>query len=82
MYGLKVHQAVLDRAKTTGCTVHFVDNQYDHGPSSCSGPCQFRTPTQPSPSSRVSEAEREAYPRPAAAAADRVSVHGQTVTIK
>ena len=33
MYGLRVHQAVLDYgAKVTGCTVHFVDNQYDHGP--------------------------------------------------
>ncbi len=33
MYGLAVHQAVLDYgAKFTGCTVHFVDNQYDHGP--------------------------------------------------
>lgn len=32
-YGLKVHQAVLDfGAKVTGCTVHYVDNQYDHGP--------------------------------------------------
>jgi phosphoribosylglycinamide formyltransferase-1 len=33
MYGLRVHQAVLDAGeKTTGCTVHFVDNEYDHGP--------------------------------------------------
>jgi phosphoribosylglycinamide formyltransferase-1 len=33
MYGLKVHEAVLAAGvKTTGCTVHFVDNQYDHGP--------------------------------------------------
>jgi phosphoribosylglycinamide formyltransferase-1 len=33
MYGLAVHQAVLDYgAKLTGCTVHFVDNEYDHGP--------------------------------------------------
>ena len=32
-YGRKVHQAVLDYgAKVSGCTVHFVDNQYDHGP--------------------------------------------------
>lgn len=32
-YGLKVHQAVLDYgAKITGCTVHFADNIYDHGP--------------------------------------------------
>lgn len=32
-YGLRVHQAVLEYgAKVSGCTVHFVDNQYDHGP--------------------------------------------------
>ena len=33
MYGLRVHQAVLDYGtKVSGCTVHFVDNVYDHGP--------------------------------------------------
>lgn len=33
MYGLRVHEAVLEYgAKLTGCTVHFVDNEYDHGP--------------------------------------------------
>ncbi len=32
-YGLRVHQAVIDfGAKISGCTVHYVDNQYDHGP--------------------------------------------------
>jgi phosphoribosylglycinamide formyltransferase-1 len=32
-HGLRVHQAVLDAGvKVTGCTVHFADNQYDHGP--------------------------------------------------
>jgi phosphoribosylglycinamide formyltransferase-1 len=32
-YGHHVHQAVLDYgAKISGCTVHFADNQYDHGP--------------------------------------------------
>jgi len=32
-YGLNVHRAVLEYgAKISGCTVHFVDNQYDHGP--------------------------------------------------
>jgi phosphoribosylglycinamide formyltransferase 1 len=32
-YGRRVHQAVLDYgAKVSGCTVHFVDNQFDHGP--------------------------------------------------
>lgn len=32
-YGKRVHQAAIDRgAKVSGCTVHFVDNEYDHGP--------------------------------------------------
>jgi phosphoribosylglycinamide formyltransferase 1 len=33
LYGVKVHEAVLARgAKVSGCTVHFADNLYDHGP--------------------------------------------------
>jgi phosphoribosylglycinamide formyltransferase 1 len=32
-YGHRVHEAALERGvKVSGCTVHFVDNQYDHGP--------------------------------------------------
>lgn len=32
-YGHHVHQAALDYGvKISGCTVHFADNQYDHGP--------------------------------------------------
>lgn len=32
MYGLKVHQAVLEAGETeTGATVHLVDGEYDHG---------------------------------------------------
>ena len=32
-YGTRVHQAVLEYGcKLSGCTVHFVDNEYDHGP--------------------------------------------------
>jgi len=32
-YGDRVHQAVLDSGvEVTGCTVHFVDDEYDHGP--------------------------------------------------
>ena len=32
-YGHRVHEAVLEYgAKLSGCTVHFADNQYDHGP--------------------------------------------------
>jgi len=33
LYGEKVHQAVLDYgAKVSGITIHFVDEEYDHGP--------------------------------------------------
>ncbi len=33
MYGLKVHQAAVDYGvKVSGCTVHFVDDHFDHGP--------------------------------------------------
>ena len=33
MYGHHVHEAVLKRGcKVSGCTVHLVDNEYDHGP--------------------------------------------------
>ena len=32
-YGHRVHEAVLEYGvKLSGCTVHFADNQYDHGP--------------------------------------------------
>lgn len=32
-YGMRVHEAVIaSGVKITGCTVHFADNQYDHGP--------------------------------------------------
>jgi phosphoribosylglycinamide formyltransferase-1 len=32
-YGHRVHEAVLAHgAKLSGCTVHFADNEYDHGP--------------------------------------------------
>jgi phosphoribosylglycinamide formyltransferase 1 len=33
LYGLRVHQAALDYGvKVSGCTVHFADEAYDHGP--------------------------------------------------
>jgi phosphoribosylglycinamide formyltransferase-1 len=34
MFGNHVHRAVLDRGdRVSGCTVHFVDDVYDHGPT-------------------------------------------------
>jgi phosphoribosylglycinamide formyltransferase-1 len=63
-YGPRVHEAVLEYgAKVSGCTVHFVDNHYDHGPILL----QRAVPvldddTAESLAERVFQAERKAYP--------------------
>ena len=63
-YGLRVHQAVLDYgAKLSGCTVHFVDDEYDHGPIIM----QRSVPVEPgdtaqSLAARVFDAECDVYP--------------------
>ncbi|MEE2907318.1 MAG: phosphoribosylglycinamide formyltransferase [Planctomycetota bacterium] len=49
MYGERVHQSVLSAGdRISGCTVHFVDEEYDHGPillqRSCPV-CQDDTPS-------------------------------------
>jgi phosphoribosylglycinamide formyltransferase-1 len=64
MYGHHVHQAVLEHgAKITGCTVHFVDNQYDHGPIIWQQPVPvFDDDTADSLAERVFQIELEAYP--------------------
>jgi phosphoribosylglycinamide formyltransferase-1 len=73
MYGLKVHQAVLDAgAKTTGCTVHLVDNVYDHGPIIAQREVEVLSgDTAESLQSRVFLAERELYPEALRQLADR-----------
>jgi phosphoribosylglycinamide formyltransferase-1 len=63
-WGEHVHRAVLaSGVATTGCTVHLVDDQYDHGPVLL----QRRVPVQPgdtvaSLAARVFEEERRALP--------------------
>jgi phosphoribosylglycinamide formyltransferase 1 len=83
-YGHHVHQAVLDfGAKVSGCTVHFVDNEYDHGPIIV----QRTVPvldddTAESLAARVFEQECEAYPQAIQWFADgRLSVHGRRVRV-
>lgn len=64
MYGLKVHQAAIDfGVKISGCTVHYVDNQYDHGPIVLQRACEVEIgDTAESLQSRVFKLEREALP--------------------
>jgi phosphoribosylglycinamide formyltransferase-1 len=85
MYGHHVHQAVLDAGvKVTGCTVHFVDNQYDHGPIIWQQPVPvFADDTADVLAARVFEAEREAYPHVLKLlASGSVQLDGGRVTIR
>ncbi|MCA9067749.1 MAG: phosphoribosylglycinamide formyltransferase, partial [Planctomycetaceae bacterium] len=64
-YGERVHSSALKRGvKVSGCTVHFADNEYDHGPiiqQSCVPVLENDTPK--TLAARVFEAECELYPR-------------------
>ena len=83
-YGVRVHRAVLEYgAKLTGCTVHFVDNEYDHGPIIL----QQTVPVLPedtlnSLAARVFETECRIYPEAVQLFADgRLRVDGRRVII-
>lgn len=64
MYGLRVHEAALAAgARQSGCTVHFVDNQYDHGPIILQRTVPVLDDDTPeSLAARVFATECEAYP--------------------
>jgi phosphoribosylglycinamide formyltransferase-1 len=64
MYGHHVHEAVLAHGcKVTGCSVHFVDDQYDHGPIIAQRAVEVRDDdTADSLAARVFRAECELYP--------------------
>lgn len=69
MYGHHVHEAVIRAGeKESGCTVHLVDEEYDHGPVLA----QARVPVLPadtpdSLAARVLEQEHRLYPAAVAA---------------
>jgi len=84
MFGHHVHEAVITRGcKVSGCTVHFCDNEYDHGPIIS----QHTVPVLPEDTpdrlaARVFEAECTAYPEAISLfAAGRLRVEGRRVTI-
>jgi len=84
MYGHFVHEAVLEYGvKVSGCTVHFADNQYDHGPVILQKAVPVMEDDTPETlAARVFAAECEAYPEVLnLIAAGRVSVEGRRVRI-
>ncbi len=83
-YGHHVHEAVLEYgAKLTGCTVHFADNQYDHGPVILQRAVPVLDDDTPETlARRVFAAECEVYPEALQLIADgRVRVEGRRVRI-
>ena len=63
-YGRRVHEAVLRQGcKITGCTVHFVDDEFDHGPIIDQAAVRVQDSDTPETlAARVFAAECELYP--------------------
>ena len=84
MYGHHVYEAVLAKgAKITGVTVHFADQEYDHGPiiAQESVPV-LEDDTVETLSARVQATEREVYVKAIQLIAEgRVQVNGQRARI-
>ena len=81
-YGRRVHQAVVDYGcKVSGCTVHFVDDHYDHGPIIGQSTVEVTAAdTADSLATKVFDAECELYPQVInAIATGKVRVSGRLV---
>src|SRR3989441_11190146 len=86
MYGRRVHAAVIaSGAAVSGATVHYVDDEYDHGPIIAQWPVPVRPDDTPdSLAARVLEVEHRLLPsvvlelarRGAPAVAGRLSAGG------
>ena len=84
MFGHHVHEAVLKRGcKVSGCTVHFVTNEYDAGPIILQKCVPVRDSDSPDDlADRVFEKECEAYPEAIRLlAAGRLRIEGGIVRI-
>ena len=65
MYGLHVHEAVLEAGeKESGCTIHLVDEEYDHGRTLAQIKVPVKSADTPETlAERVQMEERKLYPR-------------------
>ncbi len=63
-YGERVHRAVLDAGvKVSGCTIHFADDEYDHGAIIAQGTVPVLDDDTPETlAARVHQVENELYP--------------------
>jgi phosphoribosylglycinamide formyltransferase 1 len=84
MYGHHVHQAVIDHGcKVSGCTVHFLDNNYDTGPIILQRVCPvLDDDTADTLARRVFDEETAAYPEAIRLFAQgRLKIDGRRVRI-
>jgi len=84
LYGHKVHEAVLEHGvKVSGCTVHFADQRYDHGPIIIQRPVPVLDDDTPETlAQRVFAEECIAYPEAIRLFAEgRLKVEGRRVLI-
>jgi phosphoribosylaminoimidazolecarboxamide formyltransferase/IMP cyclohydrolase len=84
MYGMRVHEAALEAgAKISGCTVHFADDAYDHGPILLQSAVQVLADDTPETlSARVRQQEQWLYPEAVKLIAERrVKIEGRKVEI-
>ena len=82
--GLHAQRQALDHGvKISGCTVHFADNQYDHGPIILQKTVPVLDEDTPETlAARIFTAECEAYPEAIGMIADgKVRVEGRIVRI-
>jgi formyltetrahydrofolate-dependent phosphoribosylglycinamide formyltransferase len=85
MFGQRVHRAVLERGcKVSGCTVHFVDAEYDNGPIIIQRACRVLDNDTPETlAARVFEEEKIAYPEAIRLFGEgRLSVSGRRVRLR
>jgi phosphoribosylglycinamide formyltransferase 1 len=83
-YGHRVHEAAIEYGvKVSGCTVHFADNMYDHGPIILQHTVPVQADDTPdSLAARVFEQECEAYPEAIRWFAEgRLRIEGRKVRI-
>jgi len=84
-YGERVHRAALEAGvKVSGCTVHFADDEYDHGPIILQGTVPVLDDDTPETlAARVHALENELYPEAVRLwAAGRLEPVGRRVRIR
>lgn len=83
-YGHHVHEAAIERGvKVSGCTVHYCDNEYDHGPIILQRVVDVTSEDDAdSLAAKVQAAEREALPEAIQLISQgRVTLHGRKAIV-